>query len=147
MKGQYFVVVEVLLFAIGVAITSFILVNFTNIEDSIGRLSMNDQMRSVSDVILNGITQVSSAPADASLVVKIPEKLSDRPYLIQASPSGEEIQIIDVTDRANTLNLKIFNIPEEYSLEVNSISSGSSHVRISKLTDDSGRTKITLTVK
>ena len=50
-KGQYRIVSEILLFAIGLAIASFVVVVFTNLQESITQTSAKDQMLSVSNLI------------------------------------------------------------------------------------------------
>ncbi len=108
MKGQYQVIFEIMLFAIGVSIASFVLVNFQNLKEKTDEISIKDQMNTILNSVINGI--VKASVADNSIVkVTTPQTISGRSYKIFIE-NNQYITIEDLTDSSIQSTRKILNL-------------------------------------
>jgi hypothetical protein len=108
MKGQYRVIFEIMLFAIGVSIASFVMVNFQNLKDKTDELSIKDQMNTVLNSVINGVIQASTEK-NSMVRVEIPPTISGRSYKI-FTDNKEYITIIDIADSSIRTTRKVFNL-------------------------------------
>jgi len=112
LKGQYRVVREIILFAIGVAITSFVVISFSNVQTDVSELALQDHMAEVSSVIISGIIEVAESGQNSSVTLEIPEKISGEVYRITAS--NDELKLM-VFDNPNIyVTQKLFNMSQTY---------------------------------
>ena len=135
MKGQYRVVSEILIFAIGVAITSFIVMSFQNISGSISSISIEDQLTSVSNLVRSGI--IKGAGTDSIIRLRIPRDVSGMIYKISLEDNNITISTIK---EPVSVSKQIFNIGHPYIISgkvfssaeyINIVSSGS-EIRIER---------------
>jgi hypothetical protein len=108
MKGQYRVIFEIMIFAIGVAITSFVLVNFQMLEKKTDEMSVKDQMSTVLNSVINGAVKASSTE-NSVIKTAIPQTISGRTYRIFVEDK-ENLTIIDMADGSMHVSRKIFNL-------------------------------------
>ena len=112
MKGQHRIINEILIFTIGIAITSFILVSFQNISDGMSRISVQDQLTSVSNLISSGIIKVAGTQATVSL--KVPRDVSGMMYKIQLEDNTLTLYTIE---NPILVSRQIFNIGRPYIIK------------------------------
>jgi hypothetical protein len=109
MKGQYRIVGEILIFAIGIAITSFVIVSFQKVSDSVSRISIEDQLTSVSNLLSSGI--VKAAGTDSTIRLNIPREVSGMVYRISVK---DDTIIISTANNLVSVSKQIFNIGHPY---------------------------------
>ncbi len=108
MKGQYRIVMEIMLFGIGIAITSFVLVSFHDIQKNTDEISVRNQMDTVLNSVLNGI--VKSSLTKSSIVrVEIPQTIAGRTYTIFVQ-NNKNLTAMDLKDSSINASREIFNI-------------------------------------
>jgi len=137
MKGQYRVVSEVLLFAIGIGIASFVIVQFNIIQEGAEINSFRDQMTGVLNSVMNSVHKAYSVndpvsgKGNANVDFEIPETLSGKPYLISLI-KNDESKLIVVSELDNpdvNVHREIFNIEDVNNVE-GSVTSSSRFIRI-----------------
>ena len=109
MKGQYRILMEVMLFALGVAITSFVMVNFQDLRDSADEISIGDQLNTVLNSVINAIVKTSLTP-NSMTRVEIPYTVSGHSYKIFVE--NKYLTALDLNDQSIRVSRKIFNIDE-----------------------------------
>jgi len=112
MKGQHRIVSEILIFAIGVAITSFVVISFQGVENSISKISMEDQLTSVSNLIRSGIIKV--ADINSTIRLRIPRDVSGAIYKI--SLEDDKITISTIK-KPISVSKQIFNTGHPYIIK------------------------------
>ena len=108
-KGQYRLISEILLFLIGMLITSFVIINFNNVQASVEQITLRDQLESVSDYVATAIVKVSAAD-NATIRLSVPEKMSEKIYSISIKDADGGKLIINTIGGSLTLERQIFNI-------------------------------------
>ena len=108
-KGQYRIVSEIILFLMGILITSFVIVNFGNVENSVRKISLRDQMESVSDAVATAIAKVANID-NATIRLSIPDELSDSVYVIAIREADGGKLVIHTLDGNASIERQIFNI-------------------------------------
>lgn len=107
MKGQYRIIVEIVLILMGILITSFVLSSFTTVQTSVKNISSSDGFSAVANNVLIGLMKASEN--NNTLVrVDVPEKIYDHIYEIRIQ--GDELSITSLVDENMGLTRKIFNI-------------------------------------
>ena len=120
-KGQHRILMEVMFFAIGLGITSFVVVSFQGVQKDSDSVSIKDQMETVLNNVLNGIVKASAA--ESSIVrVEIPTVISGRTYKIFVQ-NGGNLSITDLKDSSINTTRKIFNIDKSYIVQGEAVSS------------------------
>ncbi|MBI2076700.1 MAG: hypothetical protein HYT72_05635 [Candidatus Aenigmarchaeota archaeon] len=120
MKGQYRLVSEVLLFAAGVAMASFVIVSFTSVKDAISKGSVSDQLVSVSNLITTSLVKVSQN--NAVLRIKIPGAISGKGYRIRAvDGNGNPCEkgkdcFLNLSIDGESYARQVFNISQNYKI-------------------------------
>jgi hypothetical protein len=122
MKGQHTILREVFLFAIGVAITSFIVLSFNNVKYSASELALEDQMLKVADTVAGSIVNIAETKQNATIRIILPEKLSDEIYRIKLS--DDSVSVFLFTDPSINITKKIFNITKTYVIAGEVVSTG-----------------------
>ncbi len=122
MKGQYRIIKEVILFAIGVGIAVFVLFSFSKLEKDIEVVTMQNRMRVIASDIRNAIFKLYESGANSTIYLEIPEKLGDNVYVIKLIDDNITLFLYD-NPKINVTE-KIFNISQDnlISGEVASIS-------------------------
>ena len=108
-KGQYRIVSEILLFLIGILITSFIIINFGNVEDSVKKISVRDQLESVGNSVATAIVKVANAD-NATIRLSIPDMVSKNIYRISLRSTNGGEMILSTLDGNTSVKRQIFNI-------------------------------------
>ena len=108
-KGQYRVISEILLFLVGILITSYIIINFGNVENTIKKISLRDQMESVSDIVATAIAKVASAD-NATIRLSIPYLISSNQYKIELKDTDGGKLVVRTSDGNASIERQIFNI-------------------------------------
>ena len=107
MKGQYRIIVEIVLILMGILITSFVISSFTTVRASVKNVSAEDGFSAVANSVIIGVLKASEN--DNSLVrVNIPGKISD--YIYKIRLEGDEISVVSLGNAAVSVQRKIFNI-------------------------------------
>lgn len=109
MKGQYRIVLEVMLFAIGVAMASFVLVSFQDLQETISANAMTDQLNAVLIDVMNGAV-TASLNENALVRVAIPPTINGEAYRIVAENDVLTASLLEHPDVA--VSREIFNIEE-----------------------------------
>jgi len=148
MKGQVRIVSEVLIFAIGIGIAAFVIVQFSIMQEGVQQNSFKDQMQGILNTVTNSLQKAMNSP-NSNVDFEMPETLSENSYLVslyEYSPGGEKrfFAIVHKLGEPSTYVAKeIFNIDKQrYSLS-GSVVSGSKFARISSITTGAS-TKIEL---
>ena len=108
-KGQYRIVSEIILFLMGILITSFVVINFGNVENSVRKISLRDQMESVSDTVATAIAKVANI-GNATIRLSIPDKLSNSVYIIALRDADGGKLVIYTLGGNASIERQIFNI-------------------------------------
>ena len=108
-KGQYRIVSEILLFLIGILITSFVIINFNGIESSVKKITVRDQLESVSDTVATAISKVSNA-GNATIRLSIPYLISRNQYKILLRSTNGGTLTVSTLDGTASVSRQIFNI-------------------------------------
>lgn len=108
MKGQYRIIMEVMLFGLGILIASFVLVSFQGLQKNSDIVAERNQMEGVLNSVLNGIVKASLMP-NSIVRINIPTTLSGRTYRIFVDNS-KNLTIMDFKDNTINATREIFNI-------------------------------------
>ncbi len=123
-KGQYRIVSEILLFAIGLAVASFVIVVFGNLQDTVSLISAQDQMMSVSNAITASV--IKSMDYNTTIRLRIPDTISGEPYVISfesvpgspCTPGNCVLRLRTVTSGITTTQ-QLFNISQSHIITGN----------------------------
>ncbi|MEM7819574.1 MAG: hypothetical protein QXD48_01975 [Candidatus Aenigmatarchaeota archaeon] len=118
MKGQYRIITEIMLFAIGLSITSYIVISFGNVQEVMMNITMKDNMNDIANLILNGLIK-SSMNINSTIKLSIPEKISNEEYKI--SIKNDEIRISSLKTGVYIVR-QLFNISQSYSINTEVVS-------------------------
>ena len=122
MKGQHSILREVFLFAIGVAITSFIVLSFNNVKQTTTELALKDQLLKVADTVLGSVVQLAELRENATIRLILPPRLSDEIYRIKLSE--DSVSVFLLNNPSVNATKKIFNITNTYVISGEVISTG-----------------------
>ncbi len=107
MKGQYRIIVEIMLILMGILITSFVISSFTTVQASVKNVSAEDGFGAVANSVIIGVLKASEN--NNSLVrVNIPGKISD--YIYKIRLENDEISVVSLGNAVVSVKRKIFNI-------------------------------------
>lgn len=120
MHGQYRILSEVLLFALGMAIASYVTLSFSSVRDFVGSESTRDKMESVATNIMNSV--VKTTQANSVLIIEIPQRISEREYRIKVSASDGECTIgkdcfLNLSADGISVSKQLFNISQNYNIK------------------------------
>lgn len=127
MKGQYKIVVEIMLFAIGLSITSYVILSFGNVQRSVENVTTIDNMDLVGDVIIDGIIKASQI-GNSTVKLTIPEHISSSNYKVTIE--NDEMTISSLQNPSIFVKRQIFNISQIYSISNRSIVSAAKFIEI-----------------
>jgi len=109
MKGQYRIISELILFGLGILITSYVIINFNGIQDNLRGVTAYDQMNAVADSITNSIAKLANTE-NSTIYVEIPDKISGTPYRIQLNSINGGKLVISTVDTKTVVERQLFNI-------------------------------------
>ncbi len=121
MLGQYRILGEILIFAAGLTITSYILLSFSDVRDFIGSASTGDKLENIASNIINGVVKASTE--NSFLVMEVPEKVSEKEYTIKiADGSGGECNkgddcFLNMSAGDISIARQLFNISQNYNIK------------------------------
>jgi hypothetical protein len=118
MKGQYQIILEVVLILVGIMITAYTISIFTDMRTGTTSVALKDNFNAVADQVLSGLVR-ASANSNAVERVHVPGKIADHPYRISLDGASNVLTISSLTDDGIGVTREIFNIGQ-----VNRISSG-----------------------
>ena len=130
MKGQYRVLSEVMIFGIGIAITSFIIISFQSVQENITKISLEDNLMSVSNLIATSIVRVAES-GNSDLRLKIPQSIAEQSYIIS---TDDDMLILRFTEKPDiNVTQQLFNITQNHNIIVmgNFLDSSSRYLEIS----------------
>lgn len=143
MIGQYRVISEILLFFIGILITSFVIINFGNLETTIRETSLHDQLGSVGDSVATGIAKVASMK-NTTIRLIIPDEISDYTYVISIRDvNGGEMTVSTLNGNVS-IKRQIFNIDYDNTVSSNHVINNSEVVSSAGFIEIIKNEKITL---
>ena len=130
MKGQYKVLTEVILFGLGVAIASFVILSFQTVQTNVIELAVEDNMRSVSNLITTAVIKVAEAGV-ASMRLEIPKDISEHSYII--SVDGDLLVLASLEKPDINVTQQLFNITQNHNIIImgNVLSSSSRYLEVS----------------
>lgn len=142
-KGQYRIISEILLFAIGIMITSFVILNFSTLEVSVKKISLNDQLEGIADSVSTAIAKLANTD-NATIRLAIPEKVSNSAYRISIKDVDGGKLIINTLDGSATIERELFNINYDNTVSSNNVINNSDVVSGAKFIEIVKNEKITL---
>ena len=139
-KGQYRLISEMLLFLIGIMITSYVIINFGSLQTSVTGMATRDPVASA-------IVKVANTD-NATIRLVIPVKVSESVYKISIKDQHGLFfgGIINVTtlDGAISVERQLFNIDYDNTISNNHIINNSEVVSSAQLIEIRKNEKITL---
>jgi len=116
MKGQYQIINEILIFAVGIVLVGVFLLTFQSLQNSVGDLSTKDQLETVSNYIASGIVKAYSI-GNSELRLEIPEKIGNDIYRIYANEN------LTLFASGYNYTKELFNIGKNYNITGGTLSS------------------------
>lgn len=128
MKGQYVILGEMFLFAIGIIVVSYIIMVFGSLNTSISKESTGMQLFHVGNYLKTGIAKLFSTKK-SNMRIKIPKNINQKTYYLYTNDSEELVVKIVGEDISATIDLF-----DEYDIVManNRITSASEYVDIKK---------------
>ncbi len=121
MKGQYRILSEVLIFAVGLAIASYVSLSFSDVRDFIGMASTRDKLENAANAIANSV--IISTRENSFLVLEIPESVSGKGYSIRVLDAGggectkPEDCFLNMSTTDVSVSKQLFNISQNYNIK------------------------------
>ncbi len=121
MKGQFRIVSEILIFAIGIFLVIFVVQNFQSVQQPISKISLRDQLTGVSDSIATAVVKAYVSGGAASIIIRVPARVSESAYSIKITDNKLVVQSIKnpgiyVTNGLFKIGESYFNIIAEDGL-------------------------------
>ncbi len=136
MKGQHIIINEILIFAIGLAITSFVVMNFNILQETLKEKALRSQLSSVANSIASAIALAGATNStNTTLSLAIPEKVSEESYLISVQDAGgrecerSEDCRLNLKTSVTSFSMQIFNISQSYNIK-GSIHSSAKYIQV-----------------
>ena len=109
MKGQYRIISEIILFGVGILITSYVIVNFDSLQSATQEITLDDQMNNIADLVATAIVKVSTHD-NATIRLTVPDKISDSIYRISIKDADGGKIVITKLGGTASVERHIFNI-------------------------------------
>jgi len=109
MKGQYQIINEILIVAIGIILVGVFLFTFTSVENSVTNINEQDQIESISNYITSGIVKAYSIK-NSEIRLEIPEKIGKNVYRIFANEN------LTIFIPGYNYTKELFNIGKNYNI-------------------------------
>ena len=109
MKGQYRIISEILLFSIGIMITGYVIINFSNLQGTVRDVSVRDQLSSVADLVASAVAKVANTE-NSTVELTIPDQISGTFYRISIKDADGGKVIVNTLNNSVTVERQIFNI-------------------------------------
>ncbi|MAH43521.1 hypothetical protein CL614_07450 [archaeon] len=140
-KGQTRIVGEMLLFAVGVMILSYILITFGIVQTGVNELSVVDQLRGVNNYITTTFMTVANTESSrANMTIELPLRVSGFDYIIEIYNDEETLDdyylVTYLADEPSTNTTEqLFNSRNNYIIEETVLRSTNVHYVV-KLEDE-----------
>jgi len=109
MKGQYRIISEILLFSIGIMITGYVIINFSNLQGTVRDVSVRDQLSNVADLVASAVAKVANTE-NSTVELTIPDQISGTFYRISIKDADGGKVIVNTLNNSVTVERQIFNI-------------------------------------
>ena len=120
-KGQTRIVGEMLLFAVGVMILSYILITFGIVQSGINEISAIDQIQGVNNYIKTSFMAVANTEADrANITFELPLRVSGQDYIIEIYDDEDNNYYLVtylVNEPSTNTTEQLFNSRMDYIIE------------------------------
>ncbi|MBS3054226.1 MAG: hypothetical protein J4431_01690 [Candidatus Aenigmarchaeota archaeon] len=138
MKGQYRIIMEVLFFAIGILLASYMIISFSGVSDTVKGISTQNQLESVANSIKSAIAKSSELP-NAAIRVRVPATISESSYYMRLESeaggncaSSSDCYLNVTISSGEGIREKIFNIVGDIDIISGFATSGSEFAEIRK---------------
>lgn len=108
-KGQYRIVSELILFGLGIMLTSYVITNFGTIRDTLSEVTIEDQMNGVMDTVSVAIIKLNNVE-NGTIRMSIPPELSGKQYRISIKDADGGKIVLNTLDGGVVLERQLFNI-------------------------------------
>ncbi|MBI4174184.1 MAG: hypothetical protein HY517_00940 [Candidatus Aenigmarchaeota archaeon] len=142
-KGQYRIISEIILFAVGILITSYVIVNFNSLQSATQEITLDDQMNNIADIVATAIVKVSTQD-NATVRLTIPDRISDSIYRISIKDAGGGKIIVSKMDGTASVERQIFNINYNNTINTGSVINNSEVVSSAQFIEIVKNEKITI---
>lgn len=142
-KGQYRIISEILLFAIGIMIVGYVIVNFNDLQEAAKGITVNDQLENVADIVSVAIVKTANVE-NATIRLTIPDKVSGSIYRISIKDADGGKLIINTLDGLATVERQLFNINYDNTDSSNNIINNSEVISSAQFIEIVKNEKITL---
>lgn len=115
-KGQNIIFMEILLFGFGILLANFVIVSFQGTDEKTQEIALKDNFRLVANAVSTAVVKASES-ANSSVRLLIPEKISEKVYMI--SMKGDSVMIFDPYNPEINASQKLFNITQENCISDN----------------------------
>ena len=142
-KGQYRILSEILLFSIGILITSYVIINFNNLQTATKEVTLKDQLENIADTVSTAIVKAAET-GNASIRLTIPAKVSGSLYKISIKDVEGGKLIISTLDGSTSIERQLFNIDYDNTISTNGIINNSEVASSAQFIEIVKNEKITL---
>lgn len=110
MKGQFKIVNELLIFAIGIGIAVVIIFIFQTVRDVTSNIAIKDQAEEVANLLSSYILKANQSGSYYEARIKLPEKIGGHNYYIKIKDKNGKAILAIVTSTGYSFSQELFNI-------------------------------------
>jgi hypothetical protein len=132
-KGQYRVINEIIIFTIGIAITSYTAFSFYNIQQSVFNTTKTSQLGQITDLVALSIVKAAETNSNSIVGLHIPKTISGSVYAIKAN--GNALTVYYIKNPGINVTRQIFNINKTHSI-IGEIVSSSEYIEIQNIENE-----------
>lgn len=126
-KGQYHILLEMMLVILGILITVYTISLFTDVRTGATKVAVQDNFDLVAEEIATGVIKVSAAE-NATHRIQIPDKIADASYKIRLDDNS--VIVMNLVDNTVNVTKEIFNIGQVNRIITSEVASASLIVEI-----------------
>lgn len=123
-KGQYQIIIEMLLVLVGIMIAGYTVSLFTDVKTGANTIAVRDSFTVIADQVVNGVVKASATPNSIQRI-RIPGKIAETSYKITLDGAGNVVNVTSLGTGGIIVAKQIFNIGQPNRIR-NSEVSGSS---------------------
>ena len=142
-KGQHRIISELLLFAVGIVITSYVIINFNAMQDSMKKIAVSDQLETVADIVSAAVVKVANTD-NATIKLMVPYLVSGKQYKISLKDVDGGKILINTLDGSAYVERQLFNIDYDNTISSNRIINNSEVISSAQFIEIVKNEKITL---
>jgi tagatose-1,6-bisphosphate aldolase len=121
MKGQYRIINEIIIFTIGIAITSYVAFSFYGIQKNVSNITKTDQIESISNLVAAAIVKSAETGYDNTITLRIPKTISGSAYAVKAR--GNTLTVYYIKEPEINVTKQLFNINQTHNITGEIVSS------------------------